>query len=838
MKLKEFNILLDVKIPMRSFNIEVVQGDINTNKFIVQLTQDDMPYDLTGLDVKFLFMKPHGKVIVQDKDHGTTITDIKNGIVECVLSKDTISKPGKIYCEVRVSKDDKILTSTLINFYSRKSLFTTEVTDPDDNNVLEDFQRQIGNICDERLPEDIKCESIIEMILYLNSKMGKDGVGLNFNWQGTSLGVKREDETEYIYVDLQGPQGEKGARGEKGEQGERGEKGEPGTGINIKGSYDTLEELQQAHPTGEIGDTYVVSGDLYLWDGTQWANVGTIKGEQGPIGPQGAEGPQGERGERGPEGPQGPKGDTGPQGETGAQGPQGIEGPQGVDGKSAYQIWIEQGNTGTEEDFLNSLKGKDGEGKVASVNGKIGEVILNAEDIKTTEDKTIQQRLNEIGQGGLKNLKDGTNGAIIGIYANSTLEAGENSMVLGKDNTVSGDYGFTTGTSNEIKANNCHALGQSNITLKEKSTAIGTGNFIDGTNSFVAGNSNTVKAGYGFILGRTCTSSGNYSFLAGESNESNSNYTIGMGAGNYSGGVYSVCIGYNNKSTSANNIVLGSENSASGNFNCMVMGTGLNSATHYGTYLGRYNASNASYMFSIGNGNSGDSRKNIFGVTGNGETKANGAYSSNGADYAEYTEWEDGNPKNEDRVGYFVQLVGDKIKMADSKCKIFGIISATPATLGDSYANEWKHKYKTDNFGRIQYEEKIIPAEYITEKIIVTDENGEEKEEERQILIREERIEKVQIIREDYDNTIEYIPRDERREFSPVGMLGKIIVRDDGTANIGDTVLSNDKGIATKAPTGYTVMERISPNAIRVAFHQEVWTQEQMKKLHNLMGTV
>lgn len=31
----------------------------------------------------------------------------------------------------------------------------------------------------------------------------------------------------------------------------------------------------------------------------------------------------------------------------------------GKDGKSAYEIWLEQGNEGTEEDFLNSLKGDD-----------------------------------------------------------------------------------------------------------------------------------------------------------------------------------------------------------------------------------------------------------------------------------------------------------------------------------------------------------------------------------------------------------------------------------------------------------------------------------------------
>ena len=49
------------------------------------------------------------------------------------------------------------------------------------------------------------------------------------------------------------------------------------------------------------------------------------------------------------------KGDTGP---TGANGK---DGKDGKDGKSAYEIWLEAGNTGTEEDFLNSLKGEKGD---------------------------------------------------------------------------------------------------------------------------------------------------------------------------------------------------------------------------------------------------------------------------------------------------------------------------------------------------------------------------------------------------------------------------------------------------------------------------------------------
>lgn len=41
----------------------------------------------------------------------------------------------------------------------------------------------------------------------------------------------------------------------------------------------------------------------------------------------------------------------------GLPGPEGDDGP---DGKSAYQIWLDDGNVGTEQDFLDSLKGTPG----------------------------------------------------------------------------------------------------------------------------------------------------------------------------------------------------------------------------------------------------------------------------------------------------------------------------------------------------------------------------------------------------------------------------------------------------------------------------------------------
>ena len=112
------------------------------------------------------------------------------------------------------------------------------------------------------------------------------------------------------------------------------------------------------------------------------------KGERGPQGLQGPVGPQGPKGERGEIGPKGDKGDTGLQGEKGDKGDKGdtgergadgkdgrdgvngkdgingtngrdgIDGKNGQDGKSAYQIWLDLGNSGSEQDFIDSLKPK------------------------------------------------------------------------------------------------------------------------------------------------------------------------------------------------------------------------------------------------------------------------------------------------------------------------------------------------------------------------------------------------------------------------------------------------------------------------------------------------
>ena len=59
--------------------------------------------------------------------------------------------------------------------------------------------------------------------------------------------------------------------------------GVDGTGVTILGSYDTLSELQTAHPTGNPGEAYIIGGRLYVWAiaDAQWEDVGQIQGPAG-----------------------------------------------------------------------------------------------------------------------------------------------------------------------------------------------------------------------------------------------------------------------------------------------------------------------------------------------------------------------------------------------------------------------------------------------------------------------------------------------------------------------------------------------------------------------------
>ena len=248
--------------------------------------------------------------------------------------------------------------------------------------------------------------------------------------------------------------------------------------------------------------------------------------------------------------------------------------------------------------------------------------------------------------------------------------------------------------------------------------------------------------------------------------------------------------------------------------NCQLFGRGTHCYGENVMVSGKYNIIDRSkdiphsiYARIVGNGKSNSARSNAYTLDWQGNGTFSGTVSSStGADYAEYFEWKDGNPNNEDRVGYIVCLDGDKIVKANTGDDILGICSGTAMVLGDSAEWNWSKRYLTDDFGRIIYEDYDVEHEEI-------------KDEETGKVIEEAWTEHIHAPKQnpEYDVSKPYTKRADRPEWQIVGMMGKLYVRDDGSCVVNGYADVKD-GIATKATgkTNMRVMARVNENIVRV----------------------
>lgn len=235
------------------------------------------------------------------------------------------------------------------------------------------------------------------------------------------------------------------------------------------------------------------------------------------------------------------------------------------------------------------------------------------------------------------------------------------------------------------------------------------------------------------------------------------------------------------------------------------IGTGVKSMMENGTVLGQYNNTAEGYegLLIVGNGTADDARTNVFRITTAGKCTGVATFAPSGADYAEYYEWADGNPNNEDRRGCFVTLDGNKIRKANADDDyILGVISATPSIVGNTHSENWKSMYLTDVFG-----ERLTEVVEVPETII----EGTDEVIPAHTEIRP-------IINPEYDPTKPYLGRDRRAEWDAVGTHGQLVVLDDGSCEINGYCAVADNGAATKADgkTEYRVIERLDNNHIRI----------------------
>ena len=71
--------------------------------------------------------------------------------------------------------------------------------------------------------------------------------------------------------------------------GAKGDAGKDGTSVKILGTLSSTTELPTSGNTQ--GDGYLINGELYVWDGSKWNNVGSIKGDKGDKGDDGMDAP-------------------------------------------------------------------------------------------------------------------------------------------------------------------------------------------------------------------------------------------------------------------------------------------------------------------------------------------------------------------------------------------------------------------------------------------------------------------------------------------------------------------------------------------------------------------
>lgn len=128
------------------------------------------------------------------------------------------------------------------------------------------------------------------------------------------------------------------------------------------------------------------------------------------------------------------------------KGEQGPAGTDGADGKSAYEIWLECGNTGTEDDFLNWLKGTNGKDGLGIKDVKInddGDLIITFDNGTTLNAGNVVDKSNRLNSNNKIVFKtlEATGNTVYGKVSNAT----ETFSFIDEINLV-GNAGYTVYT--------------------------------------------------------------------------------------------------------------------------------------------------------------------------------------------------------------------------------------------------------------------------------------------------------------------------------------------------------------------------------------------------------
>lgn len=420
----------------------------------------------------------------------------------------------------------------------------------------------------------------------------------------------------------------------------------------------------------------------------------------------------------------------------------------------------------------------------------------------------------------------------IGDYSHAegenTFASGRSSHSEGRQTSAGGDYGHAEGQETRASGDHSHAEGKNTAASGECSHAEGKSTEplykllkeINPNNDTILTKWSTdkfslAKGEASHAEGIDCLALGDYSHAEGQQTIASGSRSHGEGYSCEASGDYSHAEGCYSKATGTHSHAGGYGTTANG-FCTFAHGVFIRATdyqTAFGvankTYPGRSNynsiftddGTTPATIFMMGCGDYEGVVENALRTTADGTNYGLKAFQSSGADFAEYFEWADGNPDSEDRRGRFVTLDGEKIRLATSEDDyILGAVSTTGAFIGNSSSEDWQGKYMRDIFG-----------EWLTQKVEIP-----EKVDEVTGEVTPAHTAVQYVVNPDYDPEQEYVSREFRKEWSPVGFHGQVVVVDDGTCEVNSYCKPSIDGIATASDTGYRVMARLDETHIKV----------------------
>ncbi len=214
-----------MKLIVNPHKIEIEKTPVNEKEIDITKVQFEFTEEITPNYVKDAYFTYNGttyKVLINNN--------------ECSIPYEVLNKQGMVEIgvvaylvedetEIKRYNPSPVYISTLVGSLKDQYENTEPITPTDKEQIeqlLQDGLNDIEEAIDRASNLDVDAEKVDKTTTITITKQdgtqetteindGIDGISLQYNWNGTNLGIKREDEQNYEYVNLKGEKGDAGS---------------------------------------------------------------------------------------------------------------------------------------------------------------------------------------------------------------------------------------------------------------------------------------------------------------------------------------------------------------------------------------------------------------------------------------------------------------------------------------------------------------------------------------------------------------------------------------------------------------------------------------------------